>query len=68
MMYANSETGEKTNASEADYGKFICPECSKPVGLRKTHKGKKSPHFYHTGRLETPNCKFSYYEDNWDKR
>jgi len=68
MMYANTETGEKISALDADYGKYTCPECNKPVGLRKTHSGEKYPHFYHTGRLENPNCKFSHYEDNWDKK
>jgi competence CoiA-like predicted nuclease len=69
MEYALSKvSGKKIKATDADYGKFTCPVCGKPVGLRKTHIGKKLPHFYHTGRLEDPHCKLSYYEDNWKKK
>jgi len=63
MEFAYSKTKGKIKASDANYGKYFCLECNKPVGLRKTSKGKKQ--FYHTGRLENPHCKLSYYENNW---
>jgi competence CoiA-like predicted nuclease len=65
MEYAYSKTTGKIKASDADYGKYTCPECKNPVGLRKTYKGKKLHHFYHTGRLKDPHCKLSYYVNNW---
>ena len=66
MKYAYSITArKKIEASDADYGKFICLECKRSVGLRKTYKGRKLYHFYHTGRLKDAKCKLSYYEDNW---
>jgi hypothetical protein len=68
MEYAYSEATGKIKASDADYGKYTCLECNGPVGLRKTHRGKKLPHFYHTGRLEDPHCSLSYYKDNWKNK
>jgi len=65
MEYAYSKATGKIKASDADYGKYTCLDCKNPVGLRKTHMGKKRPHFYHTGRLKNSDCKYSYYEDNW---
>jgi competence CoiA-like predicted nuclease len=65
MEFAYSETKKLIKASDADYGKYTCPECKAPVGLRKTHKGKKCPHFYHTGRLKDSHCSLSHYVDNW---
>ena len=67
MDYAYSKVTGKIKASDADYGKYICLECKKPVGLRKTHQGKKLPHFYHKGRLPDSHCSLSYYKDNWRK-
>jgi len=65
--YSSKITRKEIKASDADYGKFYCLECDRPVGLRKTHKGKRLPHFYHTGRLKDSKCSKSYFVDNWKK-
>jgi len=65
MEYAYSENTGVIKASDADYGKYTCLKCHASVCLRKTHSGKKLPHFYHTGRLKDSHCSLSYYEDNW---
>jgi competence CoiA-like predicted nuclease len=67
MRTALDENNVLIDADDADYGKYTCPECKSPVGLRKTHQGKPFPHFYHTGSLKDDKCSLSYYEDNWEK-